>query len=155
MAKLIQEFEFELTSPISIHKGGDLVPVKKLLLKAPSNMHRYYLIKLKQGFYSAMLSMQKFSSGKSQDENLNGPKKEAKLDGKTILMAFLASDIDLIEYFNLFRDFLCNDLCLVDGTIKLTSHMFDQISIEDSEELLGKYIESFLLSSWMKLLNQE
>jgi hypothetical protein len=157
MAKLVQEFEFVLTEPVSIHKGGELVPVTKLLLKAPSNSHRYYLIKLKQGFISSILSMQKTFSGNksSAPAKESSEKAEDAFNAKMIVMALLASDVDFMEYMEIFKNLICSDLCLVDGSVKLTGYLFDQISIEDSEELLGKYIESFLLSSWMKLLSQE
>jgi hypothetical protein len=148
MAKLVQEFEFELETPVSVHKGGGLAPVTKLLLKAPTNAHRYQLTKLKQGFISALLSMQKTFAGAKGDDN-------EVFNGQVILMALLASDIDFAEYMNHFRDMISSGLCVVDGSINLTPHLFDQFSMEDSEALLGKYIENFLVSSVMKLLKSE
>lgn len=157
MAKIVQEFEFELNEPVSVHKGGALAPVTKLLLKAPTNAHRYHLTKLKQGFISAVLSMQKnFTSSKNAAPvTKSDGKKDDVFSAQVILMALLASDIDFAEYINNFRDMICNGLCVVDSNIPLTSHMFDQFSMEDSEALLGKYIENFMISSVMKLLSLE
>lgn len=156
MAKIVTEFEYDLSNPISYHKGGDLAKGKKLLLKAPSNAHRFHLIKLKQGFLKSMLGISqqfsKKSSGKSQAQAEDSA--DAALNHKTILTFLLASDIDFYEYLECFKNLLCSEpsLCFIDGSVPLNAHTFDQLSEEDSELLLGKYIENFTLSSWMNLL---
>lgn len=151
MSKLINEFEFELTQAIPFHNGGELAHSKKLLLKAPANIHRINTTKLKQGFMKAIMGMQnKKSSSKVKEAESN----DSGFDAKVILMLLLASDIDFCEYIDHFKNLICSDpsLCLVNGNIALNKHMFDQINPDDCEMLLGKYIENFTLSSWMNLL---
>jgi len=150
MSKMVKEFEYILNEAIEIHKGGSIASSTNLLLKAPTNQHKFYLTKLKQGFIRACLSMPT-NKNKSvvsiKDESV-----EAQFDATAILMALLASDIDFNEYMEVFKQLICSNLGFVEGNIAITPHVFDQISLEDQEQLLGKYIESFLLFSWMNLL---
>lgn len=148
MSQLVNEFEYTLLKPITIHKDGGMAESTKLLLKAPSNKHRYNLIKLKQGFMRAIMSMQ--NTRKVSDKKDNA--EEAKFDAKIIIMLLLGSDIDFSEYLNSFKDLICSELCLVDGVVQLNQMLFDQLSDNDCELLMGRYIETFLLSSWMSLL---
>lgn len=151
MAKIATEFEYDLSQPLSFHKGGELAKAKKLLLKAPSNMHRYHLTKLKQGFMKAIMGMQQ---NKKPGSSQSGEAEEAKFDAKVILMLLLASDIDFCEYVEHFKNLICSQpaLCFIDGSVAFNTHLFDQLSEEDCEMIMGKYIETFLLSSWMNLL---
>lgn len=151
MAKIATEFEYDLSVPLSFHKGGELAKAKKILLKAPSNMHRYHLTKLKQGFMKAIMGMQQ---GKRAGTTQTQEGEESKFDAKVILMLLLASDIDFCEYVEHFKNLICSQptLCFVDGNVPFNSHLFDQLCEEDCEMIMGRYIETFLLSSWMSLL---
>lgn len=143
MAKLVKEFEHDLIEAISFHKNGEMTTSKKLRVVAPANVHRYQLLKLKQGYMQAMQELQskiKPTTGGSAGE----------INGKDIVTLLLMSSLDLEAYFNVFKDILCANTCFVDGVVNMNHHMFDGLTLDDLESLLGVYLERFLLSSWMK-----
>lgn len=155
MDKLIKEIEIELSEPISFHKGGEISTSNLLLIKAPTNMHRYKLLKLKQGFMSAMTEATAKSPKPSDSElkvvqdTSDSDNKSSVFDAATIKNILLMSSLDLEAYFKVLKDILCQDSCYIDGTIRMTDMLFESLSLEDSELVLGKYLESFLLTTWL------
>lgn len=147
------EFIFQLTTPIFYQEGGDArVPTNEIILKAPSNKQRRETAKLKQGFFRAMKELQ---SENNNNEDVKKEGKEEQFGGTQMLSIIMMSKVDLVEYQETFRQLLLNNIAFVKEGQKLTSHAYDDISGEDSDNMMGEYISNFLLSSWMKKLTQE
>lgn len=151
MSKSVLEFEFILSEPINIHQNGEIVPVRNLLVKAPTNAHKFHLVKLQQGYMKAMLGC--MSSGLLKIGN-NVAKEEAESQesdkGDGIISFMMASDIDFNEYLNVFAELLISNLCIVNNSVTLNKLLFDQIDLQDALSLLGRYLDSFLLPIWNK-----
>lgn len=155
MSKSVLEFEFVLNEPINIHQNGEITPVRNLLIKAPTNAHKFHLIKLQQGYMKAMLGC--MSSGLLNISD-NIPKAEMEKEvakektdrGDGIISFMMASDIDFNDYLKVFGELLVTNLCVVNNAVALNKLMFDQIDLQDALRLLGRYLEDFLLPTWNK-----
>lgn len=148
------EFTFTLRKPIPwVNAGTDGTQqfAKELVLKAPSNRQRHQTAALSQGFMQAVHSMQdkaKAEAAKVEDK----ADKDHQIKGTEVLSAVMMSDIDFVAYQETFRTLLLNDIAFVSDGQKLTSPMYDNMSTEDSQNLMGEYIAIFLISSLMRNL---
>lgn len=154
MSKFETEFEFTLTETLEYHKDGKIQQAKTLLLKAPSNVHRFYVNKLKQAFLQSALNMQKATAtNNSKPVNQAEASQDEGMSAATIMSVLLLGGADMNEFYEIFKDMLCKNLCLVDGSVQMTSHLFDNLSLHDGDLLIGKYLEVFFISSWMSLFS--
>ncbi len=157
MAKIASEFEYKLTDPFSYHKEGGMTTAKSLLLKAPSNVHRFQVNKLKQAFLQAGFAMQKMNTDSAKAaaaaSSAATTQEDEPMSASTIMSILLLGDTDMNEFYETFKDMICKNLCFVDGLVPMTGHMFDNLTLNEGDLLLGKYLEVFFISSWMSLFN--
>ena len=138
-----KEFTFLLEDEIQYSKDGEFVKTKKLLLIAPSNKQRRDVIRLQQSFMQAIKSsMNSFSDSKAKKTTGN-----ETLKGDEIIAMLLMSEIDICAMLDSFRDLLLSGSCLLDGKVDFKEIHFDEISINDSQKLMGEFIANFLLPS--------
>jgi hypothetical protein len=154
MAKLAKEFEHVLIEPVKIAKGGEFVTSSNLLVKAPANAHRYNLLRLKQFFMNALPELMDkanlFNSNEAvvEAKEKNKEQKKDEDDGAGIMQGLFMTSVDMEKFFKEFRSMFCTGLILIDGVVPLTEHLYDQISIDDEQRLIERYLGNFLLSSW-------
>lgn len=151
MSKIaINEFEFLLESPIKIARAGDEDLVFRVIVKAPTARNRAHLIRLKQGFLKAAVSASKLESNQQQKEAAKDDQ-AAEISADAIMALLYISDIDLPKLEEEFRLLLLTGgLQVVEG-IPTNSHMLDQISHNDFENMMGQYFVNFIISSSMKV----
>jgi hypothetical protein len=147
-----EEFTFELTTPIlyakdgvADHKGKTLVitaPSRNSVLKKP-------LRQLKRLFVRVML--EKAASGNQDSEPLQNTE-----DGSTNIMAGMppgtiiillmgSKEVDIEDCLKCLRGILTTaDCCKIDGKLPLIKDLYDKLSGDDDERLLGEYIKNFL-----------
>ena len=78
-----------------------------------------------------------------------------EISGTEIMTIIMMSNVDLVKYQDTFRELLLNGVAFVSDTQKMTQHIYDNMSIEDSEKLMGEYISNFLLLFSMKALTKK
>jgi len=145
MEEYKSEFVFELIKPLSYHDGGESkATTETLILKAPSNKQSRQTAALQQGFFRAVNSLQK-----NQNTSETFDEKD-EVSGREIMTLIMMSDVDLGKYQETFRDLLLNGIAFVNDTQKMTRTIYDNMSTEDSNNLIGEYLSIFLLSSSMK-----
>ncbi len=105
----------------------------------------------------AMFSIGQSYSKKEADQALDNNKdSNSTQDAKGIIMVlYMAKDFDILKFFEEFQDFLVSGVCFTNKhmTDRLKPSYLDKISQNDLESLIGKYIEVFFISSWMKTLS--
>ncbi len=155
------EFTFTLRKPIpwinQLNQGTEEF-TNELILKAPSNRQRHQTAALSQGFLRAIHYGQKSARAQQHIADVNFRSKnndnksdnEKTLTGAEILSAVMLSDVDYVAYQETFRTLLLNDIAFVSDGQKLTSPLYDKMSGEDTQKLMGEYIAIFLISSLMK-----
>jgi len=145
------EIIFNLSTPIEYHAKGNLEQSYELVLKAPSNRVGRQCNQLKQGFMRALKSLADGSGEVKTETDANG--KEIKAD--EIIQVLQMSSIDYADYVDTFKSLITNKMAEVVDGVFLTIPMFENLSIDDTDKMLGEYLESFLLTSQLKKLKSE
>lgn len=155
MTDLKSEITVPLATSLKYSVSGGFEDANELILKAPSNKHRRHAIKLKQGFFQALKASADDSGNvkalDSDDDDEAGNKEvDDELTGDKVVAILIMSNIDYGKYIDTFRELLLNDICFVAEGVKLTTPLFDSLSLDDTDTLLGEYLANFLLSSLME-----
>ena len=148
MTDLKSEIIVSLTTSLTYQADGVFEKTNELTLKAPSNKHRRQANELKQGFFRAL----KGSADASGNVETTADASDHETTGDEIVTAIMMSDIDYGKYIETFRELLVNDACYVAEGVKLTKPLFDALSLDDTDMLLGEYLANFLLASQLKKL---
>jgi len=72
------------------------------------------------------------------------------IDGKSVCTILMMSKVDINDCQDDFKEILLGNCCFVDKDMPLNEMMYNQISDDDINLLLGEYIANFLIPSWMK-----
>lgn len=151
MAKVVKEFEYKLIEPVKYHKQGQEALGYKMTLKAPSPANRKHILKLKQHFIEAMQIIS--DKPRKATDNIAS---ERELKGSDITNMLLIAGVDVNEAIDIFKELICSsNLAHVDDSQALTPFIFDNISIEDLENILGEYLKVFIVSSWLEKSNTD
>lgn len=148
MTDIKSEIIVQLTTPLKYSADGGFKDANELILKAPSNKHRRQANELKQGFFQAL----KGSADTSGAVETTADASDHETTGDEIIAALMMSDIDYCKYVETFRELLLNDVCYVTDDVKLTNPLFDKLSLDDTDTLLGEYLTNFLLASQLRKL---
>ncbi len=145
------KFEYVLKSPIKYASRGEQVLGYKISGQAPTGRVRNQLVEIKQMFIKAITGLQKSSNDVAPEAVNQGAKKDEEsnaMDSKQIMMALYVSDIDVAKFQNIVRDmFIHGQLLKVDNEVVLTSTLIDQLELDEFENIIGGYLQSFLLPS--------
>ena len=147
------QFDFELTTPIKYQKDGEFHEARVIAVKAPSKKHRKQSIRIKQGFYQAMQYHQ--ANNASSEKAVEEARKKLEegdetITGQEIMMMLYMSDVDIERFDEAFDKLLLSPgICMVDDAVQLTTPILDELSEEDTDRLLGEYMENFFVGSMM------
>jgi len=111
---------------------------------APSAKNLVHCADLKQAFYRATKDAQ-------SDAEASGSESKEKITGSDIIGLMYGSEhVEMSKVFLHAKELLTSGVCLVDGEAKLTKPLFDEMSQDDLEVLLGEYLVNFILRSALK-----
>lgn len=152
MNRRVKEFDVTLEEPIELHKGGDVTEALTVLIKSPSAKHRNHAHALKQMFTRAMMKQQDSLSDeqKKAAEKRAEKTKDEDISAQEIVMMMLASDEDFNLFNDTFRKLVTSGCAELEGENFTTFH-YDQLSLDDSEKLLGEYMKHFLVASLLQM----
>lgn len=151
--KEITPVEHELKSKIEYAtKEGGIEQAQILVLHPPTSKQLKYCCDLKQAFFRAM---PQDSSGNDQKEIDDAD--EIELDADQIMMLLAASnDVNLASVLVTASELLTSPgMCFVDGEVKLTKPLLNQLDIDELEEVVGKYLVNFTLASALKKMKEQ
>ena len=148
------EIEFCLTTPIKYAGDGAQIDGFKLILKAPSGKNIYHRALLKQQLMIAFQWMES-QKPKSSSADVASSKPDAKLTDDDIkdvgdalaLAIYAAPGVDIDRVLGEFSQLLTEGACSVEGEKDLTKSLFDKISLDDVDAMLGQYLANFIMPS--------
>jgi hypothetical protein len=158
MKKVLKEFEFVLSEAINYHHEGAKVSGFSLILKAPGNIHSRFCNKLSKAFLnsSRILAAQeeeKRAKLTAKKDKVPAPEEDTKITGEMIVTVMRLTE-DMDDVHQAFKEFMCfatpqhtGSVCLVDGKCIMTTHVYEQMLMFDTDRLLGEYIQNFLIPS--------
>ncbi len=148
------EFSFKLSKTLEYMKEGQKGLCKELVMKAPSVNNMRLISKLKQDFFRAVKSLQ--NDFRNIDTKAKANEEDSgDMDSDQIISILYMSDIDMGEYIEVFKELMMNGLCYLDSTQKMTEALYDNLDCDDLENLLGKYLENFMMSSWLNMTRKK
>ena len=147
---LKKEFEYKLSNPVNIHKGGEKVLANKLLLRAPTAEDQKDRIILKQGIMDALSKQNAAnSSDKSQTDDAKD-KNEDQTKGEALisLMYVHKKPDEIIEMQASFKNLVLKR-AKIDGEA-VTSFIYGTLDPEEIDCMMGEYLINFILPSWIR-----
>ena len=150
------EFEFNLTTTFNYESSGEQAVAHKLILRAPTNKERTQRIRLKQYVTQAGTWFEKEYMSKTTEAEITAAvaavtaeKTEEQTNSEYVQLAnmfYMCPTIDMTKVIEEFL-MLLKEVCTVEGEKKLTSPLFDKMSPDDTDRLLGAYCVNFLRGS--------
>lgn len=145
---LKDSFDFKLDTPFDYHSKGEKKEARLLVCSAPTAKQNRFRVKLKQGFFNAIQSIESKGKGEQQGG-------DTEPTGAEIITLLYSSNIDMADYLDTFKALLTSGVCQVEGEETLNSLLFDSIDPDDVDKLCGDYLAFFIISSALRTLNSK
>lgn len=132
--------EYELKTEISYQSKGQNEHSKRIVFKAPSYNNRKDCWKIKQQFVTAITGLDTGSKEPQQKESSPKPSDYFNI--------FLMSEkVDIEKVMESFENLICNGCAYIDDIEPLRKTHYEKFSLDDQENMMGEYLNHFLLSS--------
>lgn len=136
--------DYILKQPFKYHCSGQELTAKSIKLIGPAPKHRRECQHIKSGF---MELAQRQAERPKTDQTKD--KEEDELTSKDYYRMFLMAGDAINNYMRSFEKILISGGGIVDGKEPITKNIVENISVEDFENLFGRYLKDFLISSLM------
>ncbi len=140
------ECHFELSRPLKYHSGGEEVEGTFITLAPPTYKQMDKCVPLKQAFYRAASSITDDAVEAGTETNKSSDDTQLTPDG--LISLFYQSDEDMVKIVlygvELFKS---PGIAMVDGAANITQLLIEQMSQDDLENMLGRYMVNFILAS--------
>ena len=155
MIKEKDYFTYNLDVPIKYGdtKEGSSKESKVLTIYEPRPANLREITRLDQEFMAAQAeALKKLDTSGNSSEAPKAEKEESDIDkAKQILLLMNIGKADLMACYDSLRAILCSGarekpVCTI-GSEKLTSFLWDEISIKDKKNILGLYYVNFIVPS--------
>jgi len=138
----------DLSQPIEYAKGGELEAGTFITMDPPSSRNMTECAALKQAFFRAL---PKDGTVETDDTDSNS----AEITGEAIMtLITMSKDVELGTVLLLAKELLTSGVAKVEGEVKLTKPLFDNLSQDDVELLVGEYMANFILASALQRLKK-
>ena len=141
------ELTYDLLQPVVYDFQGVQKEATQLTLRAPNRSQLKFTAPLKQGFMRAMKSLQ---GERTEAKAVQAAEAESNIGADEVLAVLLMSDVDFYDYAQNFMKLACSGAVLLDGTTPMTSVLYDRLSDDDGDKILGLYVANFMLASLTK-----
>ena len=153
MSELKTSFEYILSSPIKYSDGGEFLESNFLVLYAPSMKEMRFAAKLKQHFYSALEANQQSLTEQSTKEQ-SSKADDQPIDAQMLMLLLEKGGNNLEDVYACFSLLLQTKVCKIDDKVQMKKSILEDIPFVEIEQILGMYLDHFLLQSFKKLIGQ-
>lgn len=138
-----KEFMFYPTDTLRYAVSGNMEEAQSITLVAPTSKHMVECAQLKQAFFRA-LPKQSPTSDSAETKN----DADTKLTGEAIMgLIAMSPDVELSVVLLTAKELFSKNIGLIDGEVKLTKPLIDEMSLDDLESMTGEYLANFILAS--------
>ncbi len=147
----ITDFSYTLQHPVGFANNGSKDEITTIILSSPSANQLQASRKLKQHVMRGLMDISNRNKGNSETlDDTQADDEDVSIDAKAYIAMLYSSSLDIEEYFNAFKDLLRKGVAKINDTdVKLITDLYDELSPEDAENILGEYIANFLIPSSM------
>ncbi len=141
--KKAKEIDFPLSTKIAYAKDGEEIKGSFIKLTPPSSKQLTQCALLKQSFIRAITEQ-----AKNNPDAADAPDDGKKISGEDIIYLLYGSEsVDmgkiLLSAIELFKSGVAH----IEGEVKLTKPLLDEMSNDDLEGMLGEYLANFIHKS--------
>ena len=138
MSDLKTEIQYDLENKFMYSSKGEQVEAQFITLTAPTSKHSHECAALKQAFFRALPRDQE------SDENV-----EAKdVSGtEVIILLAISTNVELPDVIEIGKKLLSSGVAMIDGEVKLTMNVINNMYASEFEIILGDYIVNFIIAS--------
>lgn len=137
----MEEFSFQLKKPVKYSHNGEDSEATFIILKEPSIKQLDYVTVFKKAFYQAAGKIESSSTEISGED----PK---QVTGDQIMALLYQNSPDMKQLFNVAKKlFYSINIARVDGVVEFSDAIYQTMSIEDFERMIGEYLVNFILAS--------
>ena len=151
---LKKEFTYNLKVPFEVGDKGNMVFAETITIKAPTSRINCYTSVLDSEFSRAILKLAETSKTEKKSKNSDSQELFDSDDDKSIneLMIIGAAYGDINKAYDAFKKILLEKtpvapIATINGDIKITRSLVDDIADIDFKQLVGRYLLNFLLVS--------
>jgi hypothetical protein len=144
-----KEINVKLADELFYDYQGDKKQAQFICLKKPTAKSIQNTSIIKNAFQSAAIEIAKKNEGSDRIENKKDSGDEVDLEPEEALQ-LLYSTPDGIEKCMLAFKELLREVATFDGEIKATLPLIDSLSVEDFENIFGKFLVNFILASLLE-----
>jgi len=144
----MNEFKFELNTPVKYSYKGEDLDASFITMTEPSIKHLDLVSEFKKAFF--------YAAGKvAQDSTESSGMGSEKSDvtGDQIMALLYQNFPDIKQLFGIAKKlFFSVGIAQVEGVVDFNKSIYDTMTIDDFEKMIGEYLVNFILAS---ALNQE
>lgn len=137
------EFQFQLSTPVKYHSGGEEVEGSFITLTAPSKKQMENNIALKEAFFQAV-------SAQNDGQPPKEEKKEVEVSGMDIIDMMYMSGVSMHKVLLHATELFKSGVAQIEGAEKLTQPILDGMSQDDLEAMTGAYMVNFTIATFLK-----
>lgn len=142
--KLPDSFDFALTKAIKYQANGEHKEGQLLVLTAPNNKQHALRIKIKQAYSRAITSLHQSGFFANAEKAEPKEKESEEITGDAVSAVLYASEIDMVQLHDDFKRLICAGVCKVEDVEPMTAYIYEQLSCDDTDRLLGEYLAVFI-----------
>ena len=141
----ITEFDAHLVAPLTYAFEGSNHQASFIRFFAPSSKVSRECAALKQAFMRAVPTP---TAAQVEAARMKEGKQELPTGPEIVAVMMASTDVDYPDVLDVARKlFLSPGIAKVDGEVKLTRNLLDQVDGNDFEEMLGVYMANFTMPS--------
>jgi len=146
----METVEYHLKGNLEYANKGETVAARFISINEFTAKHLNYTAPIKQ---MCLRAFNDISEGYSDEEikEAQESKSETETTGSDLMQALYMSNEDVSKFFVYMRELLTSpNIAYVDGEVKLTKPIFEELSQEDVEGVCGEYAMTFILASVLR-----
>lgn len=146
----MNQIQFTLTTPVKFSFEGEDTDGTFITLTEPSIKQLKYVAAFKKAFFQCA---EKASSGVDTDsDQVKDTGDKEKVTSEIIMALLYAHYPDMEQLFNIARKlFMSIGIAKVEGLSDFNQSVYDTMSIDDFENMIGTYLVNFILRSALNL----
>lgn len=152
MSESKKEINVKLSDELEYDYQGDKKQAEFITLKKPTARNVHLTSIIKSSFQNAAMEISKQNESERKEIEKN-KSEEFELEPEEAMQLLFAVPDGVEKCMIAFKELL-RDVALIDGEIKATVPLIDSLSVDDFENIFGKYLINFILASLLEKTNK-
>ena len=154
-SKIKTDMTYKLSGPLEYAHKGEMISSDFIEFKSPNSENMQLVCKLKQMVMRAMREAQSSTKNVSEEELKSAKSKSDEMTGPQLIALILMSEkVDYYEFFATGKQLITCGVGHLGGEQKLNQPLVEKLPAEEVENIIGEYVATFILASYLRSLDQ-